>query len=286
MISYCERNLRENKNMETNSVIKKKDHLRSTLKGYGSLLVAYSGGVDSSFLLAVAHEALNKNLLAVTSASPLHPEREIREAIDFAKLLGVEHMVIQSREMQRGDFISNTKERCYLCKKYLIEELLKISNHRNIQHVAHGANIDDLSDYRPGFAAAQEMGIKAPLVDAGLTKNDIRRLSKQMNLITWNKPPMACLATRIPYGTSITIKDLKMIEQAEQVLTNIGFTGCRVRVHDKVARIEVDAGDIERIIDRKTRSLIVEKLRKIGFIHVAVDLEGYCQGSMNRALKL
>jgi uncharacterized protein len=152
--------------------------------------------------------------------------------------------------------------------------------------VAHGANIDDLSDYRPGFAAAQEMGIKAPLVDAGLTKNDIRRLSKQMNLATWNKPPMACLASRIPYGTSITIKNLKMVEQAEQVLTNIGFTGCRVRVHDKVARIEVDTGDVERIIDRKTRSLVVEKLREIGFSHVAVDLEGYCQGSMNRALKL
>ena len=272
--------------MNKNHLAEKRDRLLSILKGYDSLLVAYSGGVDSSFLLAMAHEVLNKNLLAVTSASPLHPEREIREAIDFAKSLGVEHMVIQSREMQRADFISNTKERCYLCKKYLIEELLKISNHRKIQHVAHGANIDDLSDYRPGFAAAQEMGIKAPLVDAGLTKNDIRRLSKQMNLTTWNKPPMACLATRIPYGTPITIKDLKMIEQAEQVLTNIGFSGCRVRVHDKVARIEVDAGDIERIIDRKTRSLIVEKLRKIGFVHVAVDLEGYCQGSMNRALKL
>ena len=272
--------------MNKNHLAEKRDRLLSILKGYGSLLVAYSGGVDSSFLLAMAHEALNNNLLAVTAASPLYPEWETREAIDFAKSLGVEHMIIQSRIMHRADFISNTKERCYLCKKYLIEELLKISNHRKIQHVAHGANIDDLSDYRPGFAAAQEMGIKAPLVDADLTKTDIRRFSEQMNLTSWNKPSMACLASRIPYGTSITIKDLKMIEQAEQVLTNIGFTGCRVRVHDKVARIEVDAGDIERIIDRKTRSLIVEKLRKIGFIHVAVDLEGYCQGSMNRALKL
>lgn len=173
-----------------------------------------------------------------------------------------------------------------MCKKYLIEELLTIANHRGIQHVAHGANIDDLDDYRPGFAAAHEMGIKAPLVDAEMTKNDIRRLSKQMNLITWSKPPMACLASRIPYGTTITAEDLKMVDQAEQVLFGLGFTGCRVRAHDKVARIEVDTGDIERIIDLKTRSLVVEKLREIGFSHVAVDLEGYRQGSMNRALKL
>jgi len=272
--------------MNKNHLAEKRDRLLSILKGYGALIVAYSGGVDSSFLLATAHEALNENLLAVTASSPLHPESETREAIDFANFLGVEHMVVQSKEMHRADFISNTKERCYLCKKYLIEELLKISNNRNIQHVAHGANIDDLSDYRPGFAAAQEMGIKAPLVDANLTKNDIRRLSKQMNLPTWNKPSMACLASRIPYGTPITVKDLKMIERAEQVLTSINFTGCRVRVHDKVARIEVDAKDIERIIDSKTRSFIVEKLRKIGFSHVAVDLEGYRQGSMNRSLKL
>jgi len=272
--------------MNKNHLAEKRDRLLSILKGYGSLLVAYSGGVDSSFLLAMAHEALNKNLLAVTSASPLHPEWETREAIDFANVLGIEHMIIQSRIMHRTDFISNTKERCYMCKKYLIEELLTIANHRGIQHVAHGANIDDLSDYRPGFAAAQEMGIKAPLVDVGMTKNDIRRLSKQMNLTTWSKPPMACLASRIPYGTTITVEDLKMVDQAEQVLFGLGFTGCRVRMHGKVARIEVDTGDLERIIDLKTRSLLVEKLREIGFSHVAVDLEGYCQGSMNRALKL
>lgn len=248
--------------------------------------MAYSGGVDSSFLLAMAYKALNKNLLAVTASSPIHPEWETREAEKFAKSLGVEHMIIQSKEMDRNGFISNTKERCYLCKKYLIEELLTIANHRGISHVAHGANMDDFNDYRPGFSAAQEMGVQAPLVDANLTKNDIRYLSRQMDLTSWNKPSMACLASRIPYGTPITVEDLKMIEQAEQVLTNIGFTGCRVRMHDKVARIEVDAGDIERIIDPKTRSFVVEKLRKIGFSHVAVDLEGYRQGSMNRDLNL
>ena len=272
--------------MNKNHLAEKRNRLLSILKGYSSLLVAYSGGVDSSFLLAMAHEALNKNLLAVTSASPLHPEWETREAIDFAKSLGVEHMIIQSRIMHRADFISNPKERCYMCKKYLIEELLTIANRRGLQHVAHGANIDDLSDYRPGFAAAQEMGIKAPLVDADMTKNDIRRLSKQMNLATWSKPPMACLASRIPYGTPITIEDLKMVDQAEQALFGLGFSGFRVRMHGKVARIEVDTGDIEKIIDLKTRTLVVEKLREIGFSHVAVDLEGYRQGSLNRALNL
>ena len=272
--------------MNKNHLAEKRDRLLSILKGYGSLLVAYSGGVDSSFLLALAREALNKNILAVTSASPLHPEWETREAIEFANVLGIEHMIIQSKIMHRADFISNPKERCYLCKKNLIEDLLKIARSRDIEYVAHGANIDDLSDYRPGFAAAQEMGIKAPLVEADMTKNDIRRLSKQMNLATWSKPPMACLASRIPYGTPITIEDLKMVDQAEQVLFGLGFIGFRVRMHGKVARIEVDTGDIEKIIDLKTRSLVVDKLRKIGFSHVALDLEGYQQGSMNRDLKL
>ncbi len=264
----------------------KQDRLLSILKGYGSLLVAYSGGVDSSYLLAMAREALNKNLIAVTAASAVYSERETREACDFAATLGVEHMVLQSKTMRQSDFTANTKDRCYLCKKHLMVELLKIAGGRGIQYVAHGANIDDLSDYRPGFAAAQELGIQAPMVDAKLTKKDIRRLSKMMNLATWDKPAMACLASRIPYGTLITEKDLKMVDQAEQVLLTLGFTGCRVRMHGKVARIEVSAGDIERIIRQATRSVIVEKLRKIGFSHIAVDLEGYRQGSMNRGLNL
>ena len=248
------------------------------------MLVAYSGGVDSSFLLAMAHEALNTNLIAVTAASPFYPETETCYARDFAASLGVEHLIIHSTTMDRADVTANTKNRCYLCKKYLMEELLKIAGRRGIRHVAHGANTDDLSDYRPGFAATQEMGIKAPMVEAKLTKNDIRRLSKEMNLVTWNKPAMACLASRIPYGTSITEKNLKMVDQAEQVLFRLGFIGCRVRMHGNVARIEVQTEDIERLIRQKTRSAIVEELRKIGFSHVAVDLEGYHQGSLNRAL--
>ncbi len=270
--------------MNKNPLTKKRDHLFSILKEYGSLVIAYSGGVDSSFLLAVAREALKKNLVAVTARSPVHPEWERQSSAAFARELGVEHIIIPSREMSRLEFRSNTKDRCYFCKKYLCEDLLKIAGDRGIKHVAHGANVDDFDDLRPGFAAAREMGITAPLVDAGLAKNDIRRLSKQMNLNTWNKPPMACLATRIPYGTPITPKDLKMVEQAEQVLWGFGFTGCRVRKHGTVARIEVDTRDVQRFLDQEIRSVIAEKLRRIGFFHVAVDLEGYRQGSMNRDL--
>lgn len=267
-----------------NGLTTKREHLISILKGYGSLLIAYSGGVDSTFLLATAHEALKKNLVAITAKSPLHPVRENQDAKAFAQELGVKHMLVQSREMSQADFKANTKKRCYLCKKYLFEDLVKIAYDLGIKHVAHGANLDDLEDFRPGFDAAREMKITAPMVDAGLTKNDIRTLSKKMNLKTWNKPPMSCLATRIPYGTQITTEKLKMIEKAEQVILALGINACRVRLHAKVARIEVDPGDIERILDQGVRSSIVGKLRGIGFSHVAVDLEGYQQGSMNRSL--
>ena len=270
--------------MIQDSLITKRKRLISILKGLDSLLVAYSGGVDSTLLLAVARETLKKNLIAITATSPIHPSRETQEAKTFAKGLGVYHMIMQSREMSRPDFKVNTKNRCYICKKALFEDLLKIACNKGIKHVAHGANVDDLDDFRPGFAAAQEMGIKAPLVDAGLTKNDIRTLSKHMKLKTWNKPQMACLATRIPYGRPITTKDLKMIEQAEQFILSFGFTACRVRLHGNVARIEVNPGDIEKMLDQKVRSSVIEKLREIGFTYVAVDLEGYQQGSMNLSL--
>jgi len=263
------------------AINQKKEHLLSIIKEYGSLLVAFSGGVDSTFLLAVAREALKDNLAAVTSKSPVHPLREHQAAADFAKNLGVDHLIIQSREMSRPDFLVNNKDRCYICKKYIFEDLLKIARDKGIEYVAHGANIDDLQDFRPGFAAADEMEIKAPLVDAGLTKDDIRTLSMEMNLATWNKPSMACLATRIPYGTPITKKALNMVEQAEYIILDLGFTACRVRLHGTTARIEIDSGEIEKMLDPGRRSAIIEKLKEIGFSHISVDLEGYRQGSMN-----
>lgn len=266
-------------------LMQKKQHLLSIISEYGSLMVAYSGGVDSTFLLAAANEALKKNLVAITAKSPVHPLRENKAAAAFANRLGVEHIIIESKEMNQPSFRANTKDRCYLCKQYVFGDILKIARDRGIEHVAHGANLDDLEDFRPGFVAANEMGVKAPLVDARLTKKEIRALSKKLNLPTWNKPPMACLATRIPYGTPIKIKDLKMVEQAEDVLFQLGFDSCRVRLHDKVARIEVDLEAFTKMLDQEVRRRIVEKFRAIGFFHVALDLEGYRQGSMNRSLE-
>jgi len=270
--------------MSLDSLKTKKERLVSLLKQFEALIVAFSGGVDSTFLLAVAHETLKKNLVALTAESPIHPARENQAAAVFAQNLGVQHIVLQSREMSRPDFIANTKDRCYICKKYLLEDLLKIAKDMGIENVAHGVNVDDLEDFRPGFAAAYEMGIKAPLVDAGLNKDDIRALSKQMNLKTWNKPPMACLATRIPYGTPITEKALNMVDQAELAILSLGFTSCRVRLHGNMARIEVDPVEIERVLEKGNRSAIIGKLRGIGFFYVALDMEGYQQGSMNRVL--
>jgi len=218
--------------MKRDSLKTKKERLLSIIKGYHSLLVAFSGGVDSTLLLAVAHEVLKDCLIAVTAESPVHPARENKAAAAFAQDMGVQYMVIQSREMSKPDFLANPKERCYLCKKYLFTDLLKIASARGIEHVAHGANMDDLEDFRPGYTAAQEMGIVAPLVDAGMRKNDIRALSNQMNLKTWNKPSMACLATRIPYGKPLTEKALKMVEHAENIIFDRGFSTCRVRVHN------------------------------------------------------
>lgn len=270
--------------MSLDNLKTKKKHLVSLLEQFEALIIAFSGGVDSTFLLAVAHETLKKNIVAITAKSPVHPSWENQAAIAFAQDLGVQHMVIQSRELSQPDFKANTKDRCYICKKYLFEDLLKIAQDLGIEHVAHGGNVNDLDDFRPGFTAAYEMKIMAPLVDAGLNKDDIRALSKQMKLKTWNKPPMACLATRIPYGTPITEEALNMVDQAELAVLSLGFTACRVRLHGNVARIEVDPVEIEKVLEKGNRNAIIEKLREIGFLYVTLDMEGYQQGSMNRVL--
>lgn len=268
--------------MNRSKIKRKKDTLLLAINGFDSLIVAFSGGVDSSFLLAATHEIIKENLVAVTAVSPIHPERERKAAIEFARNLGVNHILLQSREMSQADFMANRKDRCYICKKNLFGNILKIASDMEIKNIAHGANVDDLEDFRPGFAAAREMGVAAPMVDAGLTKEDIRLLSKEMNLAVWNKPATACLATRIPYGTPITRKALKMVEEAENAILSLGFAACRVRFHGKVARIEVSLEDFERILDEIIRKKIVGKFREIGFSHISLDLEGYIQGSLNR----
>jgi len=259
----------------------KKAKLISFLSDLDSLLVAFSGGVDSTLLTAVAHTVLGNRLLAVTAISPLHPEQETRAAKDLAKKIGVRHTLIQSEEMMLPDVTGNPLDRCYHCKTHLFGLLLKIAGENDIQYVAHGANLDDLDDYRPGYQAAREMQIRAPLVDAGLTKADIRELSREMGLESWDKPAMACLASRIPYGTTLTVEKLAVIEKAEKVLHQLGFRHCRVRHHDKLARIEVPPEAFSKMLDQKTADEIVARLRMLGFKHISLDLAGYRQGSMN-----
>ena len=262
----------------------KKELLLHELGRLDSLLVAFSGGVDSSFLLASAHQALGNGVVAVTATSSIHPRREQDEASKFTRAREINHIIFKSDETKIPEFLSNSPDRCYHCKKALSKEFLRIAKEKAISHVAHGANADDLEDYRPGFRAAEEAGIIAPLIGAGLLKDEIRFLAKEMGLSVWDKPAMACLASRFPYGTSITEKGLKMVEEAEEFLLNEGFRGLRVRHHGPVARIEIGTSDLRKIVNDDTRKAIVEKLRSIGFEHIALDLEGYISGKMNRSI--
>jgi uncharacterized protein len=263
----------------------KQECLIHLLRDAGSLLVAFSGGVDSSFLLAVAHQTLGAGAVAATAISEIFPAREKDVAVEFAQARGIDHIVFPSEEISLPHFLSNGPDRCYHCKRSLFQKLHKMARERKIKHVAHGANVDDLKDYRPGFRAANEIGVIAPLVDAGLNKQDIRLLSKEMGLRTWDKPTMACLASRIPYGSPITVDKLKMIDQAEAFLFDKGIKQCRVRHHGTVARIEVERRGLKMVMEDDLRKAIVHKFREIGFSHIAVDLEGYESGSMNRALE-
>ncbi len=267
------------------SVNGKLEKLKEILSAYPTLLVAFSGGVDSTLLLAVAKEVLGDRVEAVTSVSPVHPKQDGEAAAELASGIGVVHHRIVTGEMTVPAFLANPKNRCYLCKTHLFQRVRKLAAQRGITAVAHGANADDLGDFRPGFQAAQEAGVVAPLLDAGLAKEEIRSIARSMGLPNWNRPADACLATRIPYGVRLSEALLKRVDLAEAALRESGVDGCRVRVHDNVARIEVAPEHFDKILSDPTRDSLVTALRKLGFDHVALDLEGYRTGSMNRALK-
>jgi uncharacterized protein len=262
-------------------LVRKKEKLLDVLTRYPGLLVAFSGGVDSAFLLVMAHEVLKDRVTAVTIQSPLHPQREVRFAAEFSAKRNIRHSIIQVDAFKDENFRRNPPERCYFCKKLMINELRHLGRELGIVHIAHGANLDDLDDYRPGMQAARELNLIAPLITAGLNKQEIRWLSREMGLETWDKPAMACLATRIPCATPITLQALAMIESAENVLWDLNIRACRVRHHGNIARIEVNPAEFEKIMLPEVRSNIIESFKSIGFRFVALDLEGYVPGSMN-----
>jgi uncharacterized protein len=258
--------------------------LKETLLGLESVVVAFSGGVDSTFLLKMCLEVLGRRVVAVTVDSPIHPAHELCDAGKMAELLHVKHLVIQRQELQNPRFKANSPDRCYHCKKGLFQALKEIAAAQGVSNVVEGSNVDDLGDYRPGIRAADELGIRHPLREARLTKSEIRALSKEMGLPIWNKPSLACLASRIPYGTPITLEALASIDAAETFIRSLGIAQVRVRHYGQTARIEVEPGDIEILAGEATRQRIVDHLKGLGYLYVALDLAGYRTGSLNEGV--
>lgn len=266
------------------TITEKYTYLQDYLKSLGSIAVAFSGGVDSTFLLRVAHDVLGDNVLAVTAASCSFPERELREAKKFCEENGIRHVVCQSEELDIEGFRQNPVNRCYLCKHELFEKIGEIAAENHLAAVAEGSNMDDNGDYRPGLQAVKELGVKSPLRQAGLNKDEIRQLSRILGLPTWNKQSFACLSSRFVYGETISEEKLSMVDRAEQLLLDLDFHQVRVRIHDKLARIEILPEEFSRLLDDSVRNTIYDTLKSLGFTYVTLDLAGYRTGSMNEVL--
>ncbi len=263
----------------------KHQHLQNLLKKMGRVLVAFSGGVDSTLLLKVARDVLNDEVLAVTALSETTPHHERKDAIDLAKALGAKHLQVQTHELKLPEFVKNPENKCYICKKDRFGGLMEIAKKKGYPYVIDGGNQDDHRDYRPGIMAIQELGVRSPLSEAQLSKKEIRILSKQLNLPTWDKPSYACLASRIPYHSPITTEKLSQVEAGEEFLRELGLSGqIRVRNHKEIVRLEIEPNDIPRFMQFAMRKRVTEFFKGLGFKYITLDLEGYNMGSLNRVI--
>ena len=261
------------------------DYLRSLLTGMKGAVLAYSGGVDSSVLLRAASEVMGPNLIAVTAISETYPPGELEPAKQFAAALEVRHLVLSTAELVRDEFARNAPDRCFHCKSELFSKLRQIADSEGIAHILDGSNADDVHDYRPGRTAARELAVRSPLAEAGLTKQDIRSLARRMNMPMWDKPSLACLSSRIPYGTRITLDLLRKIQAAEDIVRAVGIRQVRVRHHGDIARIEVSQEDLLRFSAAEVRQRVVAAFKELGYVFICLDLEGYRTGSLNAVLE-
>ena len=268
----------------TKEQAEKLEHLRNYLKGLHSVAVAFSSGVDSTFLLKVAADALGDKAIAVTAKSCSFPKRELNEAVAFCEKEGIRHYVCESEELEIEGFAQNPRNRCYLCKKELFGKIQAIADENQIENIVEGSNLDENNDDRPGLLAVAELGIKSPLRECRFTKADIRALSKYLELPTWEKQSFACLSSRFVYGETITEEKLGMVDRAEQLLLDMGFHQVRVRIHGRMARIEIEPEEFGKLMEEENRTKIVKEFKNYGFSYIALDLMGYRTGSMNETL--
>lgn len=264
----------------------KEQHLHALLASYESVIVAFSGGVDSAYLAWAATRVLGPLALCVTADSPSYPDHHRQLALSLARDFGLHHEIIQTAELERDDYRANPVNRCYYCKHELYTSLSRVAAARGFSVIVDGSNADDRGDYRPGRQAAREFGVRSPLDEAALTKAEIRELSRRAGLPTWDEPASACLSSRIPYLSEVTDGKLRMIEAAEQVLRGLGFRICRVRHHETLARIEIGRDELARALEPEIRDRLVRELRALGYQHVTIDLQGYRMGSLNEGVRL